>query len=206
MKSSSMLKGLPPEDAPEFFDTIDTLFLILSTTGKIILINRVCRETMGYSRKEAEGKSFLKLFFKPKVHNLIKSLLEEAIEPPYRTTYEDNWQTQNGGERLISFTVASLRDDNGNTINYSVTGLDITRFRKMEEELWDYRTSLEEQIKQRTAELVMSQSKLSGIMETAEDAIISINSAQQILMFNQGAEKIFGYSTDEVLGKSLGFL
>ena len=206
MKSSSLLKGLPPEDAPEFFDTIDTLFLILSTTGKIILINRVCRETMGYSRKEAEGKSFLKLFFKAKVHNLIKSLLEEAIEPPYRTTYEDNWQTQNGGERLISFTVASLRDDNDSTINYTVTGLDITRFRKMEEELWDYRTNLEEQIKQRTAELVMSQSKLSGIMETAEDAIISINSAQQILMFNQGAEKIFGYSTDEVLGKSLGFL
>jgi len=129
-----MLKGLPPEDAPEFFDTIDTLFLILSTTGKIILINRVCRETMGYSSKEAEGKYFLKLLFKSKVHNLIRSLLEEAKEPPYRTTYEDNWQMQNGCERLISFTVASLRDDSGSTINYTVTGLDITRFRKMEED------------------------------------------------------------------------
>jgi PAS domain S-box-containing protein len=76
----------------------------------------------------------------------------------------------------------------------------------MEEELWDYRTSLEEQIKQRTSELVMSQSRLSGIMETAEDAIISVNSAQQILMFNQGAEKIFSYTTAEILGKPLGLL
>ena len=76
----------------------------------------------------------------------------------------------------------------------------------MEEELWDYRTSLEEQIKQRTKELVISQSRLSGIMETAEDAIISVNSAQQILIFNKGAEKIFSYSTDEVLGKQLGLL
>lgn len=206
MKSPSLLKGLSPVDAPEFFDTIDSLFLILSTTGKIILINRVCRETTGFSRKEAEGKYFLKLFFKPKVHNLIRSLLEEVKEPPFRTTYEDNWLTQNGGERMISFTVASLRDNNGSTTNYTVTGLDITRFRKMEEELWDYRTSLEEQIKQRTKELFMSQSRLSGIMETAEDAIISVNSAQQILIFNQGAEKIFSYSTDEVLGKQLGLL
>ena len=76
----------------------------------------------------------------------------------------------------------------------------------MEEELWDYRTSLEEQIKRRTAELVASQTRLSGIMETAEDAIISVNSDQQILMFNQGAEKIFSYSADEVVGKSLGLL
>ena len=50
-------------------------------------------ETIGYSRKEVEGKSFLKLFFKPKVHNAISSLLQEAKDPPYRTTYEDNWLT-----------------------------------------------------------------------------------------------------------------
>ena len=77
------------------------------------MINRVCLETMGFSRKEAEGKFFLKLFFKPKVHNLVSSLLEEAKEPPFLTTYEENWQAKDGDERLISFTVASLRDKYG---------------------------------------------------------------------------------------------
>ncbi|MBC8257815.1 MAG: PAS domain S-box protein [SAR324 cluster bacterium] len=195
-----------PENSPEFFDTIDTLFLILSTAGKILLINRVCRETLGYSKKDAEGKSFLDLFFEPKAHKLINSLLEEATKPPFRTTYEDPWRTQNGGTRLISFTISSLRDSAAKTTNYTVTGLDITRFRKMEEELWDHRTSLEEQIRQRNTELVMSQARLSGILETAEDAIISVNADQQITMFNNGAEKIFGYCADEVLGKPLGLL
>ena len=125
------------------------------------MINRVCLETMGFSRKEVEGKFFLKLFFKPKVHNLVSSLLEEAKEPPFLTTYEENWQAKDGDERLISFTVASLRDKYGITTNYTDTGLDITMFRKMEEELWDYRTSLEEQIKRRTTELVASQTRLS---------------------------------------------
>ena len=58
----------------------------------------------------------------------------------------------------------------------------------------------------KSAALVQSQLSLSSILATAEDAIISIDSKQQILMFNQGAEKIFGYSSAEVIGKKLGLL
>lgn len=48
--------------------------------------------------------------------------------------------------------------------------------------------------------------RLAGIVSIAQDAIISINGAQQITMFNQGAERIFGYAAAEVIRQPLDIL
>ena len=48
-----------------------------------------------------------------------------------------------------------------------------------------------------------SQQQLGSILKTADDAIISINEQQSIVMFNQGAEKIFGYAASDMIGEPL---
>jgi two-component system CheB/CheR fusion protein len=47
---------------------------------------------------------------------------------------------------------------------------------------------------------------LTGIVDNANDAIISIDSDQKVTMFNRGAEKIFGYTAREVMEQPLGML
>ena len=51
-----------------------------------------------------------------------------------------------------------------------------------------------------------SEEKFSGIVSISADAIISIDERQEITVFNTGAEQIFGYSRDEVLGAPLDLL
>lgn len=51
-----------------------------------------------------------------------------------------------------------------------------------------------------------AQAWLGGIVNIAEDAIISVNGAQQIVLFNRGAEKMFGYAADAMIGQRLDVL
>jgi PAS domain S-box-containing protein len=52
----------------------------------------------------------------------------------------------------------------------------------------------------------LSEARLSGIVSTAADAIILIDEHQQITLFNEGAERIFGHSAGEALGQPLDIL
>ncbi len=54
--------------------------------------------------------------------------------------------------------------------------------------------------------LQASERRFAGILDIAQDAVISVDESQSIRLFNQGAEKVFGYAAQEVLGQSLNLL
>ena len=51
-----------------------------------------------------------------------------------------------------------------------------------------------------------SEARFSGIISISADAIVSIDQDQRIVLFNDGAEKIFGYSRSEAVGARLDIL
>ena len=54
--------------------------------------------------------------------------------------------------------------------------------------------------------LALPASLFSALIEIADDAVVVIDDTQCILLFNRGAERMFGYSAAEVVGESLTLL
>ena len=64
----------------------------------------------------------------------------------------------------------------------------------------------EAELHKRLSLLRHSEARLSAILSIAGDAIISVDSEQRITLYNEWAERTFGYMSAEVLGKPLSML
>jgi PAS domain S-box-containing protein len=101
---------------------------------------------------------------------------------------------------------------------------EITERKRAEDELQRAHDEMERRVKQRTnelevingilvlevddrkraeGELLESQARLSGIIDSAMDAIISVDAEQRIVVFNNSAEKMFRCPAREAIGSSL---
>ncbi|MBU1433063.1 PAS domain S-box protein [Myxococcota bacterium] len=54
--------------------------------------------------------------------------------------------------------------------------------------------------------LVQEQRRSARLIETATDAIITVDAAQRITLFNQQAAHVFGWSPEQIMGRHLGIL
>lgn len=70
-------------------------------------------------------------------------------------------------------------------------------------ELEDINRNLEEKVEERTFELEQSETRTRSIIELASEAIIVINSEQEVISWNQGAVDIFGYQADVMIGNKV---
>ena len=77
-----------------------------------------------------------------------------------------------------------IKDDNYNIIGVAHMARDITERKRAENELI----------------------KLSSIVESSHDAILSKNLEDIILSWNKGAERVFGYTSEEIIGKHISIL
>ncbi len=93
-----------------------------------------------------------------------------------------------GGERVLSVSGMPQVDSAGRFLGYHGISRDITERERLR------------------AELVRREARLQAIFDNAADAIVLADETGAIQGFNAAAETLFGYTTDEVLGKELGCL
>jgi PAS domain S-box-containing protein len=169
------------EQAPEgiFVADLDGHYTDVNDAG--------CR-ILGHSREEILGKTIVDLLLAedvPRLWEAKESLLGGAIQVA-------EWRLRRKDGTYVPVEVSTRILPDGRWQGFV---RDISERKRLEEQ----RTRLEE-------ELRLAEAKSSGIISISADAIISIDAEQQITLFNEGAEKIFGYSKAEAIGSRLDIL
>ena len=93
-----------------------------------------------------------------------------------------------GSERITDFAMHPIRDRSGKVAFLNPTGIDITDRRRVAAELLDSEQRLR---------------WLASIVESSDDAIVSKNLDGVITSWNTGAERVFGYTAEEAVGRPI---
>lgn len=173
----------------------DYAIILLSKDGIIQNWNKGAHKIKGYHASEIIGKHFRNFYTtQDQASNLPERLLAEATKNG-RASHE-GWRVRKEGTLFWGFTViTALHDDTGKLIGFSKITRDLTHIKKAEELQQEYIAQLEE--------LRRSEDRYHKMINEVKDyAILLLDLDGNIQDWNQGAEKIKGYTAKEIVGKN----
>lgn len=160
--------------------------VMVDQSGKIVLVNAQIEKSFGYSREELLGQP-IEILVPKRYHQHHSS---------YRADFSANPTTRPMGVGRDLF--GRRKDGNEFPVEIGLSPLDTYQGQMILGTIVDIteRKRAEESLRR-------SQERLAGIIDSAMDAIISVDESQRIVLFNTAAEKMFLYPSDEALGQSL---
>ena len=162
----------------------DYAMFLLDPQGRIMSWNRGAQLIKGYAPEEIIGRHFS--VFYPKAA-LDSGWPQRELEIAAREgSFEDEgWRVKRNGERFwANVVITALRDEAGRLLGFSKVTRDLSERRLHEEALRQ------------------SEERFRLLIEGVVDyAVFMLDPAGVVSSWNRGAEKIKGYSRDEIVGK-----
>ncbi len=169
-------------------DTTCALIIVFDVDGRIVLFNKACERLTGYRFEEVEGRPFLDFLLPPEEAAGVTEVFNNLRAGRFPNQHRNHWIAKSGDLRLIEWSNSALTDAAGRVIQVIGTGIDITQ-------------------REQTKHALREQEEFTrSVVETAVDAIIVIDEHSTIQLFNQAAERIFGYAAAEAIGQNLRLL
>ena len=145
--------------------------------GRTTFVNKIMAEMIGYSPKEMIGKSAYD--FMDEEARAIASHNLKRRRQGFRDSYEQKYIRKDGSILWAIVSATPLRYNDGQIIAIMGMLTDITERKRAEEEL---RYS-------------------ANILENLSEAVITTDARLNIRSWNKGAENIYGWKAEEVIGK-----
>jgi PAS domain S-box-containing protein len=189
-------------------------------------INKKGVEITGLSAEEAVGKGWLKAVH-PDDRKQVLSQWQQAINHHQIFKSQHRFKHPDGTVIWVTAQAVAERTTGGEISGYVGTLTDISETKQTETQLTRYRNHLEEMVIQRTNQFTIaheqlqqkmkehqqieialreSEARFASILNIAPEAIITVDQAQQIILFNQGAERLFGYTSKQIMGMPISTL
>ena len=160
--------------------------LLVNDQGEITLVNQAIEKYFGYERTELLGQK-VEVLVPERFRSGHPDHRQKYMREPTALTMGDGrdlfGQRKDGTEFPIELSVNPLTTDEGTMVLATVSDITV---RKQAEEA-----------------LRRSEEQLAGIINSAMDAIITVDDKQRIILFNSAAEKMFKIEAAEAMGQSL---
>ncbi|CAN5841103.1 hypothetical protein BH11MYX4_BH11MYX4_50060 [soil metagenome] len=166
------------ERARQLFERASEGIFVTDPDGRYTDVNPAACRMLGYPRDELVGLSMADAVLPedvPRQAAVVRRLREGATEL-------SEWRLRRKDGTLLHVELAASALPNGDLLAFV---RDITERHEAE------------------GRLRLSERLFSGIVSISADAIVMVDEAQQITMFNHGAETLFGWTKEEVLGAPL---
>lgn len=169
------------EEWATIFDANIDIITIHDKNSRLVRANKAFYEKFDVDRKQLIGKQCSQIFdcSEETYHNCLLTKCATSLKPEYEEVNDPSL----GGTHLI-FTYPLL-DGNGAFHGVVRQQKNITEKKKVDE-------------KMKRSEMFSA-----NLIETAQEAIICIDESGSVRVWNHSAEKIFGYSKSEIMGKSI---
>lgn len=170
---------------------LDYAIILLDLEGNVRHWNRGAQATTGYKAEEIIGQNFRRFFVPKDLEQGIPEYLINAALRDGRVFDEGQRIRKDGSTFWAHVTITATHGKDGEMIGYTEVTRDLTHAKLAEDQLLA-----------KTAELESSQVRFKHMVEEVQDyAILLLDENGYVEHWNRGAEKIKGYTADEIVGK-----
>jgi PAS domain S-box-containing protein len=188
----------------QFLEAIPDAIVAVSTDGTILEVNTQTEELFRYARGELIGQKIEVLVpqrFRGQHHNHRDSFTASPKTRRMGAGLNLKGRRRDGSEFDVEISLSPVATEDGLIVLSAIR--DISDRKRIEEEL---RQANEELNRRTTQQIGEYRARLASIIDSSEDAIISKDLDGTITTWNRGAQKMYGYSAHQVIGKNISLL
>jgi PAS domain S-box-containing protein len=162
--------------------------IVTDTAGAVTFLNPVAAELTGWSPHEAAGRPLEQVF------SIVNESTRKPVESPVKRVLREGVVVglanhtvliaKDGREIPVDDSGAPIRDGSGVVYGAVLVFRDVTEARRA----------------------IEARLRLAAIVESSEDAIIGKTLDGIVTAWNKGAERLYGYTAEEIIGKPLSVL